>query len=98
MASMTTIKIDNRDYELGTLSDEAKAQLQSLQFVDAELQRLQAQAAVFQTARAAYAKALKEAKKPCSRRRMCVSGPDQGKGARLHFHVVREPGTLRQQR
>jgi hypothetical protein len=32
----------------------------SLQFVDAELQRLQAQAAVLQTARVAYSKALKE--------------------------------------
>ena len=58
---MPTIKIDNRDYDLDTLSDEAKAQLQSLQFVDAELQRLQAQAAVLQTARIAYSKALQEA-------------------------------------
>ena len=55
---MSTVTIDNRTYELDTLSDEAKAQLQSLQFVDSELQRLQAQVAVFQTARAAYAKAL----------------------------------------
>ena len=58
---MPAIKIDNRDYDLDTLSDEAKAQLQSLQFVDAELQRLQAQIAVLQTARMAYAKALQEA-------------------------------------
>ena len=55
---MTTIKIDNHAYELDTLSDEAKAQLQSLQFCDAELARLQAQAAILQTARMAYAKAL----------------------------------------
>ena len=52
------IKIDNQDYDLDTLSDEAKAQLQSLQFVDAELARLQAQTAVLQTARMAYSKAL----------------------------------------
>ena len=58
---MPTITIDNRDYDLATLSDEAKAQLQSLQFVDAELARLQAQAAVLQTARMAYAKALQAA-------------------------------------
>ena len=58
---MPAIKIDNRDYDLDTLSDEAKAQLQSLQFVDAELARLQAQAAVLQTARMAYAKALQAA-------------------------------------
>ena len=39
---MTTIKIDDKDYELESLSDEAKNQLVSLQFLDAELQRLQA--------------------------------------------------------
>lgn len=58
---MPVIKIDNKDYELDTLSEETKAQLASLQFVDAELQRLNAQAAVLQTARMAYAKALNEA-------------------------------------
>jgi hypothetical protein len=58
---MTTIKIDNIDYDTDTLSDEAKAQLFSLQFCDQELARLQAQAAAYQTARMAYAKALKEA-------------------------------------
>ena len=58
---MHTISIDNRDYDLDTLSEEAKAQLTSLQFVDAELQRVNAQAAVLQTARMAYAKALNEA-------------------------------------
>ena len=58
---MPTITIDNQSYDLDTLSTEAKAQLQSLQFVDAELARLQAQAAVLQTARMAYAKALNEA-------------------------------------
>lgn len=58
---MSTITIDNHAYDLDTLSDEAKAQLQSLQFVDAELARLQAQAAVLQTARVAYSKALQAA-------------------------------------
>ena len=57
---MPTITIDNTPYDVDTLSTEAKQQLQSLQFVDAELQRLQAQAAVLQTARIAYAKALNE--------------------------------------
>ena len=57
---MPIIKIDDKDYELDTLSDEAKAQLTSIQFVDAELQRLNAQTAVLQTARMAYAKALNE--------------------------------------
>ena len=58
---MSTIKIDNRDYDLDTLSIDARAQLQSLQFCDSELARLQAQAAVLQTARIAYAKALQAA-------------------------------------
>jgi hypothetical protein len=56
-----TITIDDKPYDLDTLSTEAKAQLQSLQFCDAELARLQAQAAVLQTARAAYSKALQAA-------------------------------------
>jgi hypothetical protein len=57
--AMTTVTIDHKDYKLDTLSDDAKAQLQSLQFCDAELQRLSAQTAVLQTARIAYANALK---------------------------------------
>lgn len=58
---MTTITIDNQSYDLDTLSSEAKAQLQNLQFVDSELARLQAQAAVLQTARMSYSKALQAA-------------------------------------
>ena len=58
---MTTIKIDNIEYDTDKLSDDAKAQLVSLQFCDQELQRLQAQAAAIQTARIAYSKALQSA-------------------------------------
>ena len=58
---MPTITIDNKSYDLDQLSKEAKAQLSSLQFVDAELARLQAQAAALQTARNAYARALQAA-------------------------------------
>ena len=58
---MPTITIDNVNYDTDTLSDEAKAQLVSLQFCDQELARLQAQAAAIQTARLAYAKALQSA-------------------------------------
>ena len=57
---MPIIKIDNKEYEFDNLSVDAKAQLQSLQFVDGELARLHAQTAVLQTARMAYAKALNE--------------------------------------
>ncbi len=58
---MTTITIDNQSYELESLTDEAKAQLGSLQFVDAEIGQLQARLAAMQTARMAYARALSEA-------------------------------------
>ena len=58
---MLTINIENIEYDTDKLSDEAKAQLVSLQFCDQELQRLQAQAAAYQTARMAYAKALQSA-------------------------------------
>ena len=55
------ITIDNKEYDLNDLSNDAKAQLASIQFVDGELARLQAQAAALQTARMAYAKALQAA-------------------------------------
>lgn len=58
---MPIIKIDDKDYDTESLSEEAKAQLSSIQFVDQELQRLNAQAAILQTARKAYAKVLNDA-------------------------------------
>jgi multidrug resistance efflux pump len=56
---MPLITIDERQYELDLLSSTTKEQLASLQFVDAEIQKLQAQLAVYQTARMAYSNALK---------------------------------------
>ena len=58
---MPLITIDGRQYELDLLSSTAKEQLASLQFVDTEIQKLQAQLAVYQTARMAYSNALKAA-------------------------------------
>jgi len=58
---MPTIKIDDQEYDVDTLSEEAKAQVISLQFCDQEIARLQAQTAAFRTARLAYAKALQAA-------------------------------------
>ncbi len=58
---MPTIRIDDTEYELEQLSADARAQLASLHFVDSELTRLQGLVAALQTARMAYAKALKEA-------------------------------------
>jgi hypothetical protein len=61
---MATLKIDGQDYDLEAFSDEAKGQLNNMQFVDSELARLNAQAAVLQTARASYAAALTAALPP----------------------------------
>ena len=58
---MPTLNIDNKEYDLDTLSNECKAQLASIQFVEQELVRLQAQASVLQTAKVAYLQALKAA-------------------------------------
>ena len=55
---MSKITIDGKEYDLNALSDEAKAQIVSIQFVDGELARLNAQAAALQTARMAYSKEL----------------------------------------
>ena len=58
---MAKVTIDEKEYETDDLTDEAKAQLASFQFVENELARLNAKSAALQTARIAYARALKEA-------------------------------------
>ena len=55
---MAKITIDEKEYETDDMSDEAKAQLQSLQFVDNEIVREQLKTAALRTARNAYAQAL----------------------------------------
>ena len=57
---MAMITIDDKEYDADLLSDDVKAQLASIQFVDAELARLNAQAAALQTARIAYSNELKK--------------------------------------
>ena len=54
------ITIDGKEHELSNLSDNAKAQVTNLRVTDAEIRRIQAQLAIFQTARLSYAKALKD--------------------------------------
>lgn len=51
------ITIDGTEYKASDLSDEAKAQLLSIQVTDGKLAELNAEIAITQTARAAYAKA-----------------------------------------
>ena len=56
---MATITIDGVEYDTDTLSDQAKATIGSLQFVDAQMQQLRNELAIADTARIAYARALK---------------------------------------
>lgn len=58
---MPSIKINNTDYDIDKLPKEAKTQLQMLAVVEAEIKRLQAQLAIAQTAKNAYAQALSKA-------------------------------------
>ena len=55
---MLNIKLDDKEYDITTVSDEAKAQLGELKFVDAKLQQ-QGQAAGLQDASVANDNALK---------------------------------------
>ncbi|MCK5899015.1 MAG: hypothetical protein KAG06_08090 [Methylococcales bacterium] len=54
------VSIDDVEYIYDDLSDEAKAQIQSIQFADNEIARLNAQLAIANTAKIAYQNALKE--------------------------------------
>ena len=53
------ITIDEVEYNLSDLSDNAKAQLANIQFVDAKIQQLNNEWAVADTARIGYTNALK---------------------------------------
>ena len=57
---MATITIDGQEYDTDNLSNEAKSQVASLQFVRSEINRLQAQTAVYKTSEVAYINALKQ--------------------------------------
>lgn len=57
---MAKIKIDGTEYDTDTLSDNAKAQLASLQFNEVHMNRLRNELAVADTARMAYSSALKK--------------------------------------
>ena len=58
MTDSKTITINDKEYGLDDLSDAARAQLVSLQITDQEINRLQQQQKIAQTARNAYAQAL----------------------------------------
>ena len=56
---MNMLIVNGQSYDMDALSEDARAQVTNLQFVDTEMARLQAQLAVCQTARNAYVQALK---------------------------------------
>jgi len=55
---MATITLDGKDYDTESFSEEAKASLISVQVTDQKINELQAQMAIYQTARTAYAREL----------------------------------------
>lgn len=56
---MPTIKIDDREFDLDSLPEAAKQNLNMLQLIEAELQRLQVRVAIANTAKNAHLQALK---------------------------------------
>lgn len=56
---MPNIKIDDIDYNTEDLSDNGKAQLASLQFLEVQMAKIKSEIAVYQTARNSYVAALK---------------------------------------
>jgi len=57
---MPKMTIDGQEYDTEDFSEEAKAQLLSIQVVDRKIADLNADIAIMQTARNTYAKALSE--------------------------------------
>ena len=58
---MPKITIDDVEYNTEDLSANGKAQLASLQFLEAQMRKLNSEIVVYQTARLAYVEALKKA-------------------------------------
>jgi hypothetical protein len=56
---MPKITIDDIDYHTEDLTENGKAQLASLQFLEGQMQKIRQEMAVYQTAQVAYAQALK---------------------------------------
>ena len=57
---MAKIKIDDVEYDTEDMSDNAKAQVASLQFNEAHMNRLRNELAIADTAKIAYVNALKQ--------------------------------------
>jgi len=55
------LSINNEEYIIADLSDQARAQLESLQYAESEMRRLNRELAMATTARNAYSQGLQEA-------------------------------------
>lgn len=75
--ALDTVTLDGQQYRRNDLSDNAQSQVDSLRFVDRELQELTNRLAVLQTARAAYAEQLSgllpEKKAPANKKKDVVT-------------------------
>jgi uncharacterized small protein (DUF1192 family) len=58
MNDVPKVTIDDKEYLISDLSDQAKAELGSMNVVDQKIANLQQEIAIMQTARNAYARAL----------------------------------------
>ena len=56
---MPKFQVDGVEYNTEDLRDNGKAQMASLQFLEAQMKKIQAEIAVYQTARNSYVQALK---------------------------------------
>ena len=61
---MPKITVDGIEYNTEDLTDNGKAQLASLQFLEVQMNKLKSEIAVYQTARSAYVNKLKECLDP----------------------------------
>ena len=57
---MPKITVNDIEYNTEDLSENGKAQLASLQFLEVQMNKLKSEIAIYQTARASYTAALKE--------------------------------------
>jgi hypothetical protein len=56
---MPKITVDGMEYNTEDLSDNAKAQIATLQFLEAQMAKIKSEIAVYETAKSAYIQALK---------------------------------------
>lgn len=56
---MPKITIDDIEYNTEDMSDNAKAQLASLQFLEVQMKKIKSEIAVYETAKSAYIQSLK---------------------------------------